>query len=625
MMNKLIRKTLLGAALLALLPLTGLQAETRFDQILGADTAFYLETPDLPRTLERWEDSPIGKAWAGGQLDAIKTFFTENEDFKEATAEAEESEAFQHLLGMRKYFTGQAAIAMVDLTPFMEGVANEVRGNMGAAEEESADADEDGVPDFVHEVMAQFVFMADIGDQAEAFQKDLTEMNAKGNEEADNDETETYIESKEIDGRTVHFMKVNDADAENPIEVACWTFVDSVLVMTYREAQLLGLAEALASGAASEPLQSNLDYAESRARMENPDGVIYFNLKPVGTFIDKVLRDLPPPDPAANAGNPMGMQIIPEQIAAALELDAMAPMFASMQMNPEGVRFVGMGGFSRETKLSRILLPSTGKSYERPKFVPAKLVSVSSARFELNAWWSSVEDLLTAISPQMGAAVMMGKGMAAQQLGVDLQTGVLDLIGDSLVYGQMIGEAIEDAPPTSGFLIGIAVRDKDAIQNSISTISSKLGQGEDMVKTRELMGHTVYSFTEDAAPGQPQVGYTFLDNYLVLSVGTLNLLPEAIRTFEDPSTSMWQSEAFQRISGKIPEGAEMIEYTEFESLAKSWKKVMEMQSQVDMDAEEMPDIGPVIELMDGAISSARLEGSRMVTEGVMLYKQGGGE
>lgn len=69
-------------------------------------------------------------------------------------------------------------------------------------------------------------------------------------------------------------------------------------------------------------------------------------------------------------------------------------------------------------------------------------------------------------------------------------------------------------------LVAIGLKDQAAIQNTLSKVSDKMGNGEEMITKNDYLGTPVYEITSPAAAGAPAFSYAFLGDYMVLGIGS---------------------------------------------------------------------------------------------------------
>lgn len=648
-----------------------------YDRVFPQDTGVYMEMSDFARTKARWQASPLGKAWETEDFKPIREkldglFDVEDEDAKEG---------MENLKKVSAHFTGRAAFGIGDMGGFMSFIEesiklDEERGKItgGAAEmpdfEEdvegddpaaepaapAADAEEDGVSaedqakldaldareeELMAKGLAGMMFMADIGANREALLKDLRELSEKSNAQADATTKEQIVEEKDGD-RVFHVVKSEPVPGAEPEEKdgaegpdLVFTFAGEHILLGFDKGSLGKAAAAVEKGGAASSLSGHADYARTRARLTEPDFVMFMDLGAAGRFLDKMMTTM------EAKPNPMG--VMPAQIAKALELDAIAPLGIVMKMEDKGLHSVAELGFTRETKLSKVLMPFARKAADKPVFIPKDVLSVSSMRVDLPGWYASVIDLLNGISPMFGMFVNMGLMSAQQEMGVDIKTGVIDALGDSIVYSQFLpGDEDKEAaiPGMAPLLVAIGLKDQAAIQNTLSKVSDKMGNGEEMITKNDYLGTPVYEIAGPAAAGAPAFSYAFLGDYMVLGIGSADALKAAIRTQKDPASSVWELADLKAFLATAPANAPALEYSRVQSMIEGWNKLMNMgalggqpdfedleeeddaaaaaEAKVEEELKNL-DLKPFAKVIGNAFGTSRFEGGLMVSESFLRY------
>ncbi|MFO1528491.1 MAG: hypothetical protein U1F77_01870 [Kiritimatiellia bacterium] len=649
-----------------------------YDRVFPQDTGVYLEVADFARTTTRWKASPIGKAW---ETDEFKPIREKLDKLMEPKGE-EAREGIDNLKRISSHFTGRAAFGMADFTGFMGFIQESIKLDeerkalTGAGadapeleedmeddpadpaapaaaaakpEEDKISADDQAKIDaldarekeLMAKGMAGLMFLAEIGGNRDALLKDLRELSEKSNAKADATSKEEIVESKDGDLTfyTVKSEPVAGSEKEEkdgaPSPDLVFTFAGEHILMGFDKASLAKSAASVVKGGAASSLSGHSDYARIRARLTDPDFVMFLDLGSVGRFLDKVLNTM------EAKPNPMGF--MPAQLAKALELDALAPVGVVVKMEEKGIRSVAELGFTRETKLSKVMLPLARKEADKPVFIPKDVLSVSSVRIDLPGWYASLVDLLNGISPMIGMGLNMGLMQMQQQMGVDVKTGIIDTLGDSIVYSQFLpGEdgkeegAIPGMAPT---IVAIGLKDQAALQNSLAKLSSKMGNGEEMITKSDYLGVPVYGLAETAGGGASSFSYAFLGDYIVLGIGSADALKAAIRAQKDPETSVWALPDLKKFLASAPAGAPTIEYNRVQSMIEGWSKLVNMgglAGQPDLEdlEEDDPaaaagakvageikdlDLKPFAKVVGNAFGFGRFEGGLMVSETFFSY------
>lgn len=577
------------------------------------DVFLYIGIEDAPRMTERFEASPLHRFVESGEFKKLMKSMAGDDEELEFT-EQEQAEIDLIKLHVR----GDAAFVISDMTKMFEVMKESFGGGDFVLPDDVLDPDaepgdlfgagEDESEELEKMLGENMIFAMVVGDQKDAF---LTKMKELGEAPDEDDPDATFkVLERTVDGFALSITEMTkDEETE---EVNFWTVIDDIAILGDSEVSVLHSARHIKAGGHANPLSGSIGFARAMARDDEADGILYINPKSLAEFANREIEAAEMPQDSGLDG---------ERVAAILELGEIDPLYFTFRLAEEGIRFKAGYGFANETRLSKVLMPYVDKVPDRPDFVPVSAVSAGSVRLDMSDFHDSVVDLMNNLNPQFGAMIPLVTLQVKGMLGIDYKKDLIDNMADSMVYAQFMDvEAAEDNPDDpmagSGYLVAMRMKNRPAMEGTIRTAMASMGVPEDdVLKKESLLGHTLNMIVPAQQEGM-EVGYAMLGEYLVLGIGT-DVLKSAVRTLADPKTSMWNSEAFQRLESQLDSDAVSIEYSNFTSLFTQ----MSMLSGAGLapEGDALPDLKPLSKLFGNALRTNFKDGSRMQMDGILLY------
>lgn len=261
------------------------------------------------------------------------------------------------------------------------------------------------------------------------------------------------------------------------------------------------------------------------------------------------------------------MPFEPDKILAATGLPGVKTIAFKLSAIPEGSfaeLFVGVPESSRSGIFK--LLAVERKDAGPPPFVPADAVKFSRWRLDGQKAWTTLEAMISSISPQMANLLQMSLSMLGKEKDphFDLKKDLIGNLGDDFVTFQKNPRALTlsdlDSPPTL-VLIGSANAEKLAqgLRTGVSILP--MASPDLALKEREFLGRKIYSMPLPAAPEgddpKPAVSdeslhFSSSGGYVALS-GDVTLVEEFLRSGETRGKALRETvglvEAAQKVGG----------------------------------------------------------------------------
>ncbi len=659
-------KKLFVCSLLALFSASTHAIAALQDQI-PADTLAVLHIRNVPSLSSAWNRSPMGEAFAAFEwaelLQQILLAGEPSESGDEETTPDPASlrrhieEATENWSRFHPYLSGEALFVIGDLADALrlthankalretlyEDIDWEKEGEDPAFDAALQREMELDARETLHYLRA-FLCMAEVRDGSgllafleKTIREDLLEQEA-------GDQVEELL-VHDWKGLPVYSLATRpDEDADErtrqllALEPSIWyTVSNGVLYLTLSEEGLRDALERQTNPPASRlPELATLTSADASTPMD------------IGFLVNFPRLDALLRIPLGTTGNDPSSTPSPTQFLDWLSLDALLPYIGGLRVGEEGLHTRGRFGFRRETPLSRLLLDPSEAPAPTPPFVHRNLVQVSTAQWSLGRFLTTLEQELASLSPGVATRLAGARMAATGLLGVDIKAHFLDQIASEFLLAQDVDvgilhemldltqslESPEDLEkmakfqrenPTNGqyILLALEIKDREVVSGFLQTLAARLNpQGPK--PPEEYKGVTLHFPLPDRGESGPSpkiLGYTFLENHLLVSLGNPHLLRQAIDAHQDPALRLWTDPAYQDFHEKHA-GApgQMLEYASGRAqdgaatlLQRSLGTLLELRGGT------LPDIRPLVSTLRRVIGVTRRLGLLYETEGFLEY------
>ncbi len=515
---------LLGLAALSLFFATGLRAGALEDwyKLLPANTLGVIAVKNTPELVDDWNGGSFGR-------------LLEDEEFKRWTApmlkdgDAPWNAFFKETTG--------------------EGLADTLRRYPGASLAVfAADTPEEvakGLP---------FVALSEAGGKL----KELQEMKDRERELAVAKDETLKPRSLELAGVEVSVLSKSDDD--ETLWDSGHAFVGEVLVEGNSRKLVEQMIASLKSGAAeaSPVVTGHLARLDALAG-GTPDLRLYFNGEVLMRWATDAARKA-----GEQAGQNSPLPVSPMQVIEALgleQLQAIAFMF-DLGEQQSHVDFALLHPEKPAGLLALLRTDAVGP-VEMPGFVPAEVISGSSARFSMVELWDELLALLGKFGP-VAAMATAQLGMVEGQVGIKLRDDFFASLGEEYV------EITDGDATAQSQVVAFRVRDRNRLGGALEGVRRFVGAGFAAFEESEFLGHTVYSVKMPAAAEEtPGFAFCLTDSHLLLSTGPQTLLKTVLTRMKDPSgPSLWEGEQARELLASLPPGHMGVSVTDSSRLMK---------------------------------------------------------
>ncbi|GEM_PF-2234340 len=577
------------------------------------------------------------------ELELEKPEEIDPEEFRQEMAEAREK-----LEEMKGHFTGSMAVVVGDMREMTEMMIKHAPIIEELYKDVDWESEEDEDPVFdkafneemrlealqTRAIAKDFWFLAEV-EEGEKLLETLSTWIKEELQEQEDEEIPMTLETLEEDGLTFYHMEMDleDLDEEEyneedkallKLEPQPWWTVNAEGVFVFAVTEE-GLRKALAhlDNPPAETLSTSEGYQQSHAHLGESDLLVYLNLPALEAPIRSMALAEEKQSKAMNAA--MGLEEEEEgpmdvtKLMDWLALDALLPISVGMTMEEDRILSRSRFGFSRESALARILVDPSEFAPPQPAFIHKDLPQVSLGNWSLKRFYEQIEKEAGVLMPEAAAGLMMGRMMLAQQIGLDPKLQLIDHLGTGIVAAQEVDMAVLDQMldlaqaaeeegdveelmafnqknPTNGqyYLIGLQVANRDAVSGALNTLLSKL-HPEGLPEPADYKGVPIHSPIPKAAGEMVNPDlftYAFLEDYLVLSVGSPRMLHRAVDALKDPDLRLWKDADYLELRDSLPAEGHFLEYNSGAQQAaamQTLQRSVPMMMGLEPNSGEIPD------------------------------------
>lgn len=448
-------------------------------ELLPADTLALFSVPDWEKAAEQWKASPQGKLW---QDPALKRF----RDKLVQHWQEEFAAPLEQALGVK----------LKDYTDLLRGQVTLALTENGWGAQPAA---EPGL-----------VLLVDTKDQQEALKTRLGALKKKWVESGHRLKTDkvhdveltTFVTPEDASAGKARPDSDEAADDNGDERASKKPLYKDITVAQSGSLLIVGTAVkdlerilARQSGGLAPNLAEQASFESSRSRLFRD--ALGFGWVNFARFYGSLEKQLKPVGRAAAAAGPLAPRT--DRILAATGLNGLKTIAGRVTANGEGAAaeiFLNIPESKRQGVFR--LLPSESKEASPPSFVTADTLKFARWRLDGQKAWSTVENMLTSISPELSGLLQMGLQAAGKEKDpeFDLKKALIGNLGDDFISIQQAPKSANAAdladPPT--LLLAGSPNPEQLVQGlKAATALMPLMGGEPTLKEREFLGRKIYS------------------------------------------------------------------------------------------------------------------------------------
>jgi hypothetical protein len=505
------------------------------EKLLPADTLAFFTVPDWSKAETNFSRSALGQLWADPSMKAFKEkFWTKFDNDRLKPLEKELDLKFSNFTAVAQ---GQFTIAVT---------------------QNGWDGRSDNDPGIL--------WIIDSRDKSSQLKTNLAELRKKWTESGKKMRSEkirevefttVIVDSQELGKsleRVVPGQKppsaAEDAKPRKPTE---WVIGQSgSLLIVGDAAKDVEKVLALQSGASVPALAEQAAFAANAPLLRDAQSFAWVNVK---TIMSTLARR---PEPKPENDSLMGAMPSIEKILSALGLNGAQTIGANLGQGNDGSTVnVSINVPENARKGLFNILAVNAKDASPPPFVPADAVKFSRWRIDLQQAWTTIENMLTEISPQYAgfSKLILDTAGKDKDPNFDFRKQLLANLGDDIIKYEKsprTSSAEDYNSPPAVTLVG--AKNADQLAASLKAITSIFPPNMVKYNEREFLGRRVYSFAmptpADAAP-RP-LNYAASGGYVAFSTDAA-ALEEYLRSGEGNVKPLREfaglNEAAQKVGG----------------------------------------------------------------------------
>jgi len=521
-----------------LLPGLAAAAAPALEDMIPADADMVLLVDDVPGLLRDWPNLPLARAWSDPAVQDLLQGFAGDGEVPELPVwlqnpgddEAAETDPHARLV---RSLTGQIAI-IIDMESFSE---------TGGDGEDS------------HRMPTGVVILAQVDGNEDTITALLTVPEA--------------VEGAEGEAGA-------DDAGEDVLPFALpegtWTVANGVLVVSASPEETAAQVALLAGETEVLPLSSG-DGFQAMRRHSAAGGIeMLVNLE---VLVAKLTAELASGE-AAFADNPMG--VTPQAMLDGLGLDVFRAGWLSLRPAPEATDMTYGLTFSEERGVVRMLAfePLPG---DRRLPLPDSAVDATAFAYDLPGAWQAMTEILTQVSPAMGAAMEAQIAQMSAQMGIDLVKEIPGAFAGEFATATFMDEA------AAGQGITLAEYEDHLSQVWVATLREGHRMGEALQALTPMMGAAGITQTtrtvegkvlnvisvpdvyvedgvvvEDEEGDGPVFAWSVGEKYLVAVKGSIDDLIMVMNGLEKGGRGIWGDADVKALMQTLPAGAAAVQY-----------------------------------------------------------------
>jgi hypothetical protein len=505
------------------------------ERLLPADTLAFLTVPDWSKAQTNFSNSSLGQLWADPSMKAFKDKFWEK--FSTDTLKPLEKELDFKFSNFTSVARGQFTIAVT---------------------QNGWDGRSDKVPGIV--------WLVDTRDQSSQLKTNLAELRKRWTESGrkmridkirDVEFTTVIVDSQEL-GKSLEKVvpgpkppvAKEESQPKKPVE---WVIgqSDSLLIVS-DAAKDVEKVLALQSGASVPMLADQAAFAANAPMLRDAQYFAWVNVKPIMSTLARR------PEAKSEGESLLGAVPSMEKILNALGLSGVQTIGLNCAQKADGSSVnVSINVPENSRKGLFNILAVNAKDASPAPFVPADAVKFNRWRVDLQKAWTTIEAMLTEISPQYAgfSKLILDTAGKDKDPNFDFRKQLLGNLGDDVIKYQKAPRtsSVEDYDsPPAVTLVG--AKNAEQLASSLKAIASIFPPSMVKYNEREFLGRRVYSFavpTPNADNARP-LNYAASGGYVAFSTDVA-ALEEYLRSGEGNTKSLREfvgmNEAAQKVGG----------------------------------------------------------------------------
>jgi hypothetical protein len=505
--------------------------------LVGDDASMVVYLTDAPALVKNWQGTPWMKTWHDDQ---VQKYFAPLRDQMKVDEWDErcKTDTGYTVAGLLGFATGEAIFVMPDLGAVIHAAKNKTDPPLLVAVE--------------------------IGDNEAKIEKLIADTEANDKDKKITETTENF------NGVSLHIVGTATENAAEPEHSLIWTIADRVFYASLSKDFLQQTLVAAKQGGHDNALGKSDGFMQMRQRVGDTQFIFYANLKAMYPAAQKAIAE----QRAQGEDKSNFSAFDAATVLRALGLDAANEFYLTANIGETSTDINSGLTYNERRGLTKLIEYMDGAP-PRPQFVPEKCFSVSSWRFSIKNFYTTIEEMLGDISPLFSGIFEGYVKNFNQRLGIDIKRDLIGNLGDQLILATALNDAAPAGAPLNERLnqfYAISLENDTAFTAAVESVKHGLfGESADkFFEKRSYLGHDIYTFAPpqppapDDAPPRPAgqgFSYAVTDHWVFLGLGSAALVENALQGLDGKQASFWDKEDIKRnLLADLPDNARAISY-----------------------------------------------------------------
>jgi hypothetical protein len=337
-------------------------------------------------------------------------------------------------------------------------------------------------------------------------------------------------------------------------------------------------------------IRNNNNYLDLFDEIDRGSARMFFNFEFLNTFMKEVESNpsLTVPE------NPFGINT--SNLISALGLDSIDCIGIQVDSSAERLT-ISSGAFFNQYEGLFSFIQHDGKEEAIPyDFVPSQAFTVSSARYDFGKLWSTMEKIVSDLSPQL--LLLMNSQIQAfeDQAGVPFRRDVMGSFGDEMVSFSFLdpeAKTADDFDNANPSIYAISLKDSELFDRSLRSMIEAFSGGQDLFKERIHKGVTIRKIRGIESSGI-SISYAVTEKWFLLGMGDDVHMTQLINRLDGKSRSIWSNKQINRALKAMPDGVRQIDYVNFDSLTQFLVPIIidsiKNESELELSGKDFPEL-----------------------------------
>jgi hypothetical protein len=337
-------------------------------------------------------------------------------------------------------------------------------------------------------------------------------------------------------------------------------------------------------------MRNNNNYLDLFDEIDRGSARMFFNFEFLNTFMKEVESNpsLTVPE------NPFGINT--SNLISALGLDSIDCIGIQVDSAAERLT-ISSGAFFNQYEGLFSFIQHDGKEEAIPyDFVPSQAFTVSSARYDFGKLWSTMEKIVSDLSPQL--LLLMNSQIQAfeDQAGVPFRRDVMGSFGDEMVSFSFLdpeAKTTDDFDNANPSIYAISLKDSELFDRSLRSMIEAFSSGQDLFKERIHKGVTIRKIRGIESSGI-SISYAVTEKWFLLGMGDDVHMTQLINRLDGKSRSIWSNKQINRALKAMPDGVRQIDYVNFDSLTQFLVPIIidsiKNESDLELSGKDFPEL-----------------------------------